>query len=185
MDGGGSGYPGTPSCVEPGDGELKIELIQNPSATSAGAGEIFRCRCNELKAKVSKSDTGSKPPNVAAARFFWTNAAWTADELPSWAIDDSGDFHEIKDATRILTNIDDGPEIDIQWEIGTGIDPGTEIILLAVVESPNFVPATPPTDFDDLVSKPWADAVKLKVVNPSSCCLFPCKGGNRRCEPQN
>ncbi|MDX2436232.1 MAG: hypothetical protein QNL88_04185, partial [Acidobacteriota bacterium] len=185
VDGVGSGFPGAPSCLEPGEGELKIELIQDPSVTSAGAGEIFRCRCNKLKAKVSKSDAGSKPPNVAAARFFWTNAAWTADEMPSWAFDDSGDFHEIKDATRILTNIDDGPEIDIQWEIGTGTDPGTEIILLAVVGSPNFVPTTPPTDFDNLVSKPWADAVKLKVVNPSSCCLFPCKGGNRRCEPQN
>lgn len=185
VDGIGSGFPGAPSCRESGEGELKVELIQDPSTTSAGPGEIFRCRCNKLKAKVSRSTIGSNPPNVATARFFWTKAAWTAGESPSWAFDDSGDFHEIKDATRILTNIDDEPEIDLQWEIGTGTEPGTEITLLAIVESPNFVPASPPTDFDDLVSRPWADAVKLKVVNPSSCWLFPCKGGNRRCEPQN
>ena len=188
-----------PSCADgPGTDQLKIELTQEEVVQPADLGEVLRCRCNQFKATVSLINDGgpADPPPVASARFYWTDVPWNTDLNPTWQPNKpnepdeidvfNGDFREIQDSTRLLADVGADQSIELHWEIGTNISAGSVITLLAVVDSPAFPIADASTGLNELLDDNlWASALKLKVINPSSCCLFPCKGGNRRCEHDN
>ncbi len=195
---GGGPVTAVPSCADQSVvGELEVSLTQIGLVDPADVGQILRCRCNHLEAVVTGVPAGGpiNPPPVATARFFWTDTPWTDTSVPKWRASDNeneyGDFKQIEDSTRLMAMDGASQSIKLDWEVGTGIEPGMHITLLALVDSPSSPiadsPSSPIADteigIDVLEEGNWASALKLEVINPSSCFLFPCKGGNRRCEP--
>jgi hypothetical protein len=187
---GGGPIEAVPSCNGgPGNVALEIELTQEDPVGRANWGQIPRCRCNHLKAVVKEVSGGgpAERPPVAKATFYWTDAPWTGSSEPKWKPsetgNDFGDFKEIRDSTRLLAIDGDTHTIPLDWETCTKIDAGTVITVLALVDTPSSPIADKETTISEMVAEKWASALKLEVINPSSCFMFPCKGGNRRCDP--
>jgi len=156
---------------------LKMSLTQETPTSPAGAGQLLRCRCNLFKAEISY--LGSSPPPVATARFFWTdvpNPKWNASSQPH--------FKEIWDSTRLLPAQDYSHTFVVKWDVGSNIEAGRTITLLAVADSPHSPIRTgvmPISAF--LLDNPQASALELEVINPSSCFLFPCGCRTLSCGP--
>jgi hypothetical protein len=156
---------------------LKIELSQVSLASPAQPGDLLRCRCNRFKATVS-SPTGNPPP-VSTARFFWTTAS-----NPVWQVGNQTHFKEVWNSTRLIPSQGYPHTFEIEWEVGKNIEAGSTITLLAIADSPHSkIPSggTGYTMSDLLADTTQASALTLKVINPSKCCLFPCKGGTSSC----
>ena len=166
-----------PSCVvQPASPGLMIDLTQPVPTDPARNGELARCRCNVFLATVSSG--GGTPPPVATARFFWTT-----EEDPKWNLNAQPHFKEVWDSTQLISAPGYPHEFELKWEVGTAIKAGSVITLLAIVDSPHAkIPEGEMLLSDLLAQTSQASALRLEVINPSSCCLFPCKGGSRTCD---
>jgi hypothetical protein len=70
----------------------------------------------------------------------------------------------------------------VEWEVGSNIDAGTVVTLLAVADSADTPIPAALTGINTLVANSWASAFKLEVVDPSSCFIFPCGCRTLRCD---
>ena len=160
-----------------GSPKLEIKLKQEISTPPAETGELVRCRCNTFSATVSLG--GGDPPPVSTVRFYWTNAS-----DPAWDVNNQPDFKEIWDSTRLIGSHEEFPiTIDIYWSVGKYVEAGDEITLLAVADSPYFPIPEKEDKLQDLLGHGNVDAIVLKAVNPTSCCLFPCGLKTVKCQP--
>jgi len=161
--------------VPAGSATFNVTLSQGTPTVPADGGELARCRCNRFSATVD-IDAGSPPP-VSSLRLFWSTAS-----NPSWNSADQQDFQEVWDSIRLMPSFGFPHSFDIDWEVSSRIDNGTTLTLLAVVDSAR-IPFPASLSLTELQAHPQAAVLQLDVINPSSCFLFPCKGGSRRCEP--
>jgi len=178
---GGTVSPAAHSCSSTSaSNKMKIELAQNTVVSSAGPGEALRCRCNLLSAEVTFPAVN--PPALASATFYWTDEPWTASSGLTWDLDNQVHFKQIRNSTRLLPVQTNPYSIVVEWYVGSNIDAGTTITLLAVADAPDVPIPVGPIALDVLVADSWASAVKLEVVNPSSCFIFPCGCRTLRCD---
>jgi hypothetical protein len=177
---GGTVSPAEHSCAAiTAANKMKVELTQTAVVPPAGPGQALRCRCNNLSAEVTFPATN--PPAFASATFYWTKEPWTGSSVPTWDLNNQVHFKQIKNSTRLLPVSSIPYSLIVEWEVGSNIDAGTSITLLAVADSPDAPIPDGPIGLDALIANDWASAIKLEVVNPSSCFLFPCGCRTVRC----